>query len=105
MLARPVRSPLEARRALWWPRPLDVEALAAAAALLAGEHDFRAFTPTETQHESFSRNVLAAGWEHSVPRQTHRLGPRLSVQWRWTSRTGRQERGGSFGDPVHFSRR
>ena len=45
-----------------------------------------------------------AGWEHSVPRQTHRLAPRLSVQWRWTSRTGRQERGGSFGDPVHFSR-
>ena len=46
-----------------------------------------------------------AGWEHSVPRQTYRLGPRLSVQWRWTSRTGRQERGGSYGDPVHFSRR
>jgi len=46
-----------------------------------------------------------AGWEHSVPKVTHRVGPRLSVQWRWTSRTGRQERGGSFGDPVHYSRR
>ena len=55
--------PLEARRALWWPRPLDFDALAAAAALLPGEHDFRAFTPSDTQHESFSRNVLAAAWE------------------------------------------
>lgn len=46
-----------------------------------------------------------AGWEHSVPKVTHRVGPRLSVQWRWTSRTGRQERGGSFGAPLHYSRR
>ena len=29
-------APLEAERALWWPRPVDVDALAAAAALLAG---------------------------------------------------------------------
>jgi tRNA pseudouridine38-40 synthase len=56
------RSPLSARRALWWPRPLDLGALEAAAALLVGDHDFRAFTPTETQHEGFLRNVLAASW-------------------------------------------
>jgi tRNA pseudouridine38-40 synthase len=55
-------SPLEARRALWWPRPVDDGALEEAASLLAGEHDFRAFTPTETQHDVFVRNVLAAGW-------------------------------------------
>ena len=42
---------------------MDVDALEAAAGLLPGEHDFRAFTPSETQHESFSRNVLAAAWE------------------------------------------
>ena len=46
-----------------------------------------------------------AGWERSVPKVIHRLGPRISVQWRWTSRTGRQERGGSFSAPVHFSSR
>lgn len=46
-----------------------------------------------------------ARWEHSVPKLTHRVGPRLSVQWRWTSRTGRQERGGAYGAPVHFSSR
>jgi tRNA pseudouridine38-40 synthase len=61
--AGPIRSALDARRELWWPRGVDVEALHGAASLLVGEHDFRAFTPTETQHEDFHRNVLAAGWE------------------------------------------
>jgi tRNA pseudouridine38-40 synthase len=56
-------SPFEHRRALWWPRPLDEERLAESAALLVGEHDFRAFTPTETQHEVFTRVVEAAAWE------------------------------------------
>ena len=60
---RRVRSPFEARRALWWPRALDRAALDAAAALLPGRHDFTAFTPTETQHRIFERTILAAGWE------------------------------------------
>jgi tRNA pseudouridine38-40 synthase len=30
---------------------------------LGGKHDFRAFTPTETQHEVLRRNVTAARWE------------------------------------------
>jgi len=63
VLRRRVRSPFEARRALWWPRPLDEERLAAQARLLAGEHDFTAFTPTETQHEVFRRVVSEAAWE------------------------------------------
>ena len=57
---RTTRSALEARRSLWWPRPLDLGALRAAATALVGEHDFRAFTPTETQHEVFVREVAAA---------------------------------------------
>jgi tRNA pseudouridine38-40 synthase len=60
---RPTPSPLERRRALWWPRPLDEEHLRQAATLLAGEHDFRAFTPTETRHDSFVRVVEEARWE------------------------------------------
>jgi tRNA pseudouridine38-40 synthase len=56
-------SPFEARRALWWPRPLDFSRLEALAALLRGEHDFRAFTPTETQHDVFVRAVTDARWE------------------------------------------
>lgn len=62
VLARRTPSPLEARRLLWWPRPIDVEALEAVAALLPGEHDFRAFTPTETEHDVFRREIRAAGW-------------------------------------------
>ncbi len=45
------------------PRPLDDEGLDAAAALLPGEHDFTAFTPTETQHEVFVRVVERAVWQ------------------------------------------
>lgn len=55
-------SPFEARRAWWYPRRVDEERLAIAAGLLVGEHDFRAFTPTETQHEVFVRNVSRAEW-------------------------------------------
>jgi tRNA pseudouridine38-40 synthase len=56
------RSPFETDRALWWPRPLDLEALNENAAAIVGEHDFRAFTPTETQHEVFVRVVASAKW-------------------------------------------
>jgi len=62
VLARRMRSPLEESRALWWPRLIDEDALAAVAAVLLGEHDFRAFTPAETQHEVFRREVRAAAW-------------------------------------------
>jgi tRNA pseudouridine38-40 synthase len=54
--------PFERGRAHNWPHPLDREALAACAALLAGSHDFTAFTPTETEHVRFERAVVDAGW-------------------------------------------
>jgi tRNA pseudouridine38-40 synthase len=60
---RATPSPFEQRRSLWWPRPLEEGRLATSAQLLVGEHDFRAFTPTETQHSSFVRTVLSAAWE------------------------------------------
>ncbi|HEX5583561.1 tRNA pseudouridine(38-40) synthase TruA [Gaiella sp.] len=63
VLNRRLRAPLRARRALWWPRALDDDALGASAAALLGEHDFTAFTPTETQHEVFRREIRAAAWE------------------------------------------
>jgi tRNA pseudouridine38-40 synthase len=68
IVVRRTRSPLEASRALRWPRSIDIEALAAATSLLIGEHDFRAFTPAETQHEVFTRNVLEAAWERDGER-------------------------------------
>jgi tRNA pseudouridine38-40 synthase len=56
------RSAFAWRDALWWPRPLDLDALNANAQAILGEHDFRAFTPTETQHEVFVRVVESARW-------------------------------------------
>ncbi len=59
---RSAPSPFEQGRALWWPRPLDRAALDACAAALAGSHDFTAFTPTETDHVRFERDVLRVEW-------------------------------------------
>ena len=63
LLARSAPSPFERGRALWWPHHVDRPALDACAAALVGTHDFTAFTPTQTDHVRFTRNVLAAAWE------------------------------------------
>jgi tRNA pseudouridine38-40 synthase len=55
-------SPFEVGRSWWNPRPLDEERLAQSADVLLGEHDFRAFTPTGTQHDVFVRVVERAAW-------------------------------------------
>jgi len=55
-------SPFELGRSWWLPRPIDEERLAHSADLILGEHDFRAFTPTNTEHEVFLRNVTRAAW-------------------------------------------
>ena len=65
-------SPFETRRSWWVPRPLDEASLADSADLLLGEHDFRAFTPTETEHQVFVRVVRAAAW--------HRRGDALELE-------------------------
>jgi tRNA pseudouridine38-40 synthase len=59
---RAAANPFERNRALWWPRPIDRARLDACAALLPGTHDFTAFTPTETDHVRFSRDVIRAEW-------------------------------------------
>ena len=59
---RAERSPFEARRSWWYPYPLEEEKLAESAELLLGEHDFRAFTPTETQHKVLTRTIESAAW-------------------------------------------
>jgi len=69
VLARRARSALERRRALWWAGRLDMQALAKCAASLNGRHDFRAFTPTETEHERFERTVVSAEWRALSPGQ------------------------------------
>lgn len=62
ILARASSSPFEQNRALWWPYRLDRDALDACAAALEGTHDFTAFTPTQTDHVHFNRNILSADW-------------------------------------------
>jgi len=62
VLARQSRSALLAGRALHWPGAIDLEGLHASASALVGTHDFTAFTPTETDHVRFSRDVYAAFW-------------------------------------------
>jgi tRNA pseudouridine38-40 synthase len=62
VLARGEPSPFEAGRAQWWPYPVDEAALRECAAALTGTHDFTAFTPTDTYHQRFERDVLRAEW-------------------------------------------
>jgi tRNA pseudouridine38-40 synthase len=51
---------------------LEEERLAESADLLLGEHDFRAFTPTETQHKVLTRTIESAVW--------HRRGDALELE-------------------------
>ena len=62
LFTRATPSPFETRRSLWLPRPLDEAALSVAAEAIVGEHDFRAFTKTQTHHEVFVRTVERAEW-------------------------------------------
>ncbi len=62
VLARSAPSPFERGRALWWPHRVDEAALGACADALAGTHDFTAFTPTDSYHRRFERDVLHASW-------------------------------------------
>jgi len=66
------RSPFEAHRSWWFPHPLGEEKLGEAAELLLGEHDFRAFTRTETHHKVFTRTIESAVW--------HRRGDALELE-------------------------
>ncbi|HSJ18846.1 MAG TPA: tRNA pseudouridine(38-40) synthase TruA [Solirubrobacterales bacterium] len=68
VLASDVRSPFEDGRALWWPYPIEPKLLRRCAELLPGTHDFTAFTPTQTEHVRFERNILRAEWvrEHGT---------------------------------------
>jgi tRNA pseudouridine38-40 synthase len=62
VLTRSAPSPFERGRALWWPRPVDRPALDACAAALDGARNFTAFTPSDTDHVRFERDVHRAEW-------------------------------------------
>src|SRR4051812_16031205 len=46
-----------------------------------------------------------AAWLHAVPKVHGRCRPRISAQWRHTSRRGRRDHNPSFYAPRHFGRR
>ncbi len=71
VLARRSRSALLHGRALHWNYPVDVESLARCAEQLPGTHDFTAFTPADTYHVRFDRDVYAAYWEDRGDGELH----------------------------------
>jgi tRNA pseudouridine38-40 synthase len=64
---RPGPSPFERGRALWWPHRADLDVLRACAAALPGLRDFTAFTPSQSYHHYFRREISAASWEPDGP--------------------------------------
>jgi len=62
ILNRSTRSPLHRNYAWRLAPPLDLEAMAAAAAALPGEHDFTAFRASGSDNINPVRRVLAAAW-------------------------------------------
>jgi tRNA pseudouridine38-40 synthase len=62
LLAERTPNPFEAGVALHWPHRIDDVALAACADALLGTHDFTAFTPTQTEHVRFERDIVRAEW-------------------------------------------
>jgi tRNA pseudouridine38-40 synthase len=62
VLAERTPNPFESAVSLYWPHRVDEATLAACAEALLGTHDFTAFTPTQTDHVRFERDILRADW-------------------------------------------
>ncbi|HEY2652326.1 MAG TPA: tRNA pseudouridine(38-40) synthase TruA [Solirubrobacteraceae bacterium] len=62
VLTRVGRPALCAGRVLHWPHAVEFDALCSCAAASVGVHDFTAFTPTDTEHVRFEREVYSAFW-------------------------------------------
>ncbi|MDP2809028.1 MAG: tRNA pseudouridine(38-40) synthase TruA [Rhodocyclaceae bacterium] len=60
LLNRPVRPAILSGRVGWFHSPLDMEAMAAAATFLLGEHDFSAFRAAECQAKSPVKTLYSA---------------------------------------------
>jgi tRNA pseudouridine38-40 synthase len=66
VFSEPTPNPFEASVSLFWPHSVDRGALASCGDALRGTHDFTAFTPTQTEHVRFERDILRADW-HEKP--------------------------------------
>ena len=66
VLSDRISNPFEAAISLYWPHPVDPGKLMRCADAVRGTHDFTAFTPVQTEHVRFERDVLRAEW-HEKP--------------------------------------
>jgi tRNA pseudouridine38-40 synthase len=71
VLADRTPNPFEAGISLHWPHRIDPDALVGCADALVGTHDFTAFTPTQTEHVRFQREILRAEWHEKVSALGH----------------------------------
>jgi tRNA pseudouridine38-40 synthase len=62
LLLRRPDSPFSRDRAWWISRRIDRGLLDECAAAIVGEHDFAAFTPTDSYHTRFERVIHSATW-------------------------------------------
>jgi tRNA pseudouridine38-40 synthase len=62
LLLRRPDSPFAHGRAWWISRDIDRQLLDECASSILGEHDFTAFTPTDTYHTRFRRVIHSAAW-------------------------------------------
>jgi tRNA pseudouridine38-40 synthase len=65
ILNRSIRSPLNQYYSWWISQPLDLMAMREAAAVLQGEHNFKAFQASGSSIKNPIRRVLDAGWERA----------------------------------------
>src|SRR5688572_11394703 len=63
VLSAPAQSPFERGLSLFWPHHVLPAQLERCAEALPGTHDFTAFTPTQTEHVRFERDILRAEWK------------------------------------------
>jgi tRNA pseudouridine38-40 synthase len=75
VLSAAAPSPFERGLSLFWPHRVYPGLLERCAEALPGTHDFTAFTPTQTEHVRFERDILRAEW-----RRGRYLGPELPDQ-------------------------
>ena len=68
-----IRSPLERHHACYAPQRLDLDLLSAAARLVEGTHDFRAFTPQKSYHVRFERIITSSRWTRHADLLRYRI--------------------------------
>jgi tRNA pseudouridine38-40 synthase len=63
VLNREYNSPFRSRFAWHTTGNFNLDLLREAAAMISGNHDFTAFTPTESEHSYFERFISRSGWQ------------------------------------------